>query len=67
MTVEELKEMLEEMDDDKEIRFAGQPNWPFEYSIRSTYAENNDAIYLAEGRQLGYLPGDIKDELGWRR
>lgn len=67
MTIGELKEMLEEMDDDKEIRFASQPSWPFEYFIMSNYGENDEAIYLAEGRQLGYLPGDIKDELGWRR
>lgn len=67
MTVGELKEILDRIDDDKEIRFVSQPSWPFEYSIMSNYAENDEVIYLAEGRQLGYLPGDIKDELGWSR
>ena len=33
MKVSELKEILEHYDDDMEVRFASQPNWPFEYSI----------------------------------
>lgn len=47
MTVGELKEILDRIDDDKEIRFTSQPSWPFEYSIMSNYAENDEAIYLA--------------------
>jgi hypothetical protein len=27
--------------------------------------EGENVIYLAEGTQLGYLPGDVKNELGW--
>ncbi len=34
MTVGELKEMLEDLDDAMEVRLAHQPSWPFEYSIR---------------------------------
>lgn len=33
MTVAELKQRLEDMDNDAEVRLAMQPNWPFEYSI----------------------------------
>ena len=22
-------------------------------------------VYLVEGRQIGYLPGDVKNEIGW--
>ena len=68
MTVSELKEILEYYDDDIEVRFASQPKWPFEYSILDAVMVNvdeEDVIYLEEGRQLGYLPGEAKEELGW--
>ena len=68
MTVSELKEILEYYDDDMEVRFASQPNWPFEYSILDAVMVNvdeEDVIYLEEGRQLGYLNHKAKEELGW--
>ena len=74
MTVAELIQELEYLDGDLEVRFASQPSWPFEYSIRNVVVvgiedkqtdEVNDVVYLEEGRQLGYLPGDAKEELGW--
>lgn len=27
--------------------------------------ENKQILYLAEGSQIGYLPGHVKDEIGW--
>ena len=39
ITVGQLKEALEDYDDDLEVRFASQPNWPFEYSIRRFLVE----------------------------
>lgn len=51
-----------------EVRFASQPNWPFEYSINDAVpvkTDDGEIIYLEEGTQLGYLPGEAKDELGW--
>ena len=77
MTVGELKEMLEGLDDDMEVRLAMQPSWPFEYSIDSVEVIDNDPdglddepiegiVYLVEGSQLGYLPGDVCANLGWR-
>lgn len=33
LTVRDLKEMLDGLDEDLEVRFASQPNYPFEYSI----------------------------------
>lgn len=33
MTVQQLIEELEGMNPEAEVRFASQPNWPFEYSI----------------------------------
>ena len=68
MTVSELKEILEYYDDDMEVRFASQPNWPFEYSILDAVMVNvdeEDIIYLEEGQQLGYLNHKAKEELGW--
>ena len=68
MTVSELKEILEYYDDDIEVRFASQPNWPFEYSILDAVMVNvdeEDVIYLEEGQQLGYLNYKAKEELGW--
>ena len=68
MTVSELKEILEHYDDDMEVRFASQPNWPFEYSILDAvmvHVDEEDVIYLEEGQQLGYLPREAKEELGW--
>ena len=68
MTVSELKEILEHYDDNMEVRFASQPNWPFEYSILDAvlaHVDEEDVIYLEEGQQLGYLPREAKEELGW--
>tara|TARA_R110000824_G_scaffold386657_1_gene581646 strand:+ start:314 stop:520 length:207 start_codon:yes stop_codon:yes gene_type:complete len=68
MTVAELIEELKYMEQDAEVRFASQPSWPFEYDIVGVVEVNvdeDDVVYLEEGRQLGYLPGEAKDELGW--
>ena len=71
MTVKELIEKLEYLDPDAEVRFASQPNWPFEYDIRSISQEvmvnshQDSVVYLEEGRQIGYLPEPAKNILGW--
>ena len=73
MTVRELIEELRLMDQDAKVRFASQPSWPFEYSIygvvQTTVKDNKDneidMVYLEEGRQVGYLPAEAKEELGW--
>ena len=73
MTVQELIEELKYMDGDATVRFASQPSWPFEYSIYGVVQttvkdrEDNeiDMVYLEEGRQVGYLPAEAKEELGW--
>ena len=72
MTVRELIEELRLMDQDATVRFASQPSWPFEYSIygvvQTTVNYNDDErdiVYLEEGRQVGYLPSEAKEELGW--
>ena len=74
MVVEELIEMLQGCNPEAEIRFASQPNWPFEYSINDAVEveiENNrtgqsqDVVFLEEGSQLGYLPSEAKNQLMW--
>lgn len=76
MKVADLLEILEDANPEAEIRFAAQPSWPMEYTVRDAIVYNEqdgqdinpesaDFIYLVEGRQLGYLPGDIKAEAGW--
>ena len=79
MTVEELIEELRLFDQEAQVRFASQPSWPFEYSINGVvqttvnkpkaYTESGydqeDVVYLEEGRQIGYLPSEAKEELGW--
>ena len=68
MTVNELKDLLEFYDGDMEVRFASQPNWPFEYSINDAVpvsTDDGEIIYLEEGHQIGYLPSEVKDKLDW--
>jgi len=73
MTVDELRGQLEDMPGEAEVRLAMQPSWPFEYSIdQILFVEKvedegrmDDVVYLSEGGQIGYLPGDVKEELGW--
>jgi len=73
MTVRELIQELKYMDEDAKVRFASQPSWPFEYSIygvvQTTVKDLEDnkqeMVYLEEGRQVGYLPAEAKEELGW--
>lgn len=106
MNVRELKKILEDLDDDFEVRLAHQPSWPFEYSIAEVVVmesdrdqideieqaltrdaddltdddkcsmqqqiseledENVTVVYIAEGSQIGYLPGHVTRELGWGR
>lgn len=43
MTVSELKQLLEDCDDDAEVRLAHQPSWPFEYSCRNV-ADGNELL-----------------------
>jgi hypothetical protein len=65
--IDRLSDYLDEDDETgPEVRLAIQPNYPFEYSIGEV-AENDggDIVYIGEGSQLDYLPGDARDALGW--
>jgi hypothetical protein len=78
MTVGDLREMIEGLDDGVEMRIAHQPSYTFEYSIANAVIiggplgandeEEHDepVVYLVEGSQIGYLPGNVSRTIGWR-
>jgi hypothetical protein len=70
MKVRDLIEYLENFDEEAEVRLAMQPSWPFEYSIGEVEEveledEGKTVVYISENRQLGYLPGEVKEILMW--
>jgi hypothetical protein len=67
MTVQELIDTLACLDENMEVRIAMQPHYPFEYSISSSVATDDERniLYLSEDDQKGYLSGDIAQQLGW--
>jgi len=62
MTVGELRELLEGVDDDVEVRLAVQPSWPFEHRVTSDVTVRDDVVYLADAGQIGYLPEGVAEE-----
>lgn len=77
MTVQELIDTLQSMSPEAEVRIAHQPGWPFELSVgdvieadvtdeRDEVETDVQVVYLAEGRQLGYLPAEVSSALGWK-
>lgn len=81
MIVYELKILLEDFDEDAEVRLAMQPSWPMEYTIGDVVLVEEDLsrtmseyqvdehepgiVYISEGDQLGYLPQRATEDLGW--
>lgn len=68
MNVWRLKSILEDLDEDMEVRLAMQPAWAMEYSIGEAVQveiDGEEVLYLSENNQLGYLPGAVSEELGW--
>ncbi|MGH3533991.1 MAG: hypothetical protein ACRDQG_04660 [Pseudonocardiaceae bacterium] len=76
-TVGELIAALGDYDPDTPIRWAAQPGWPFEYTIGAVVCTPADAegdgtaptdqpvVWLAQGRQVDYLPPGARTALGW--
>lgn len=64
---------------DSEVVIASQPSWPFENSVDEVQVEETlppedikpglkptpPKLIIAEGSQKGYLPGHIRNQLGW--
>lgn len=77
MTVGELKELLEDVEDDTiEVRLAVQPQYPFQHTVRNAMlvedldddgeAENDPIFYIGEGgqvREAPYLPRFVANEI----
>jgi len=57
MTVGELKDLLDGLDDDMEVRWAAQPSWAFEYSIASGEVVNANA---PDPEELESLEEDLR-------
>jgi len=51
MRIGELKELIEDLDDDMEVRYMGQPAWPFEYSIRKGVTSDELPGFKPEGSE----------------
>lgn len=64
-TVADLIAHLEDFDDDTPVALATQRSWPFQYSIQSVEQATDGTVYIAEGVQVGYLPGPARDAIGW--
>src|SRR6266545_1957002 len=70
---------LEALDEDTPVRLAHQPSWPFEYAVRAVatvpdvptepwHGERQEqVVYLVEGEQTRYLPGEVAEAIGWGR
>jgi hypothetical protein len=72
----ELQDLRDDVGGDAVVRVAHQPQWAFEYDVDSVAhvaakreRKNRPAspavVYLAEGRQVGYLQGDAAVAVGW--
>lgn len=76
MKVIELLEALSELPEEAEVRLASQPSWPMEFRLDGpTFIEEGEqddddtagpVVYLTEAAHVGYLPGFVARELGWR-
>lgn len=67
MTAGELIDMLSELDADTEVRIASQPSWPLESRILDVTApdETSDGYVYLAAAEVGYLPGEARQALGW--
>lgn len=63
-----VRDLIEELEnfagDDMEVRLAQQPRRPLEFGVGEVVCVD-DVVYVGEGYQHGYLPGDARSELGW--
>jgi hypothetical protein len=65
-TVGDLLDQLDGVDPDTPILIAINPAWPIEHAIGAVvYAGSTGVMYLADGGQVDYMRGDVRDELGW--
>lgn len=66
MTVGDLKNILDSLEDDVEVRVAYQPSYPLEMNLAEyEYTVKDGVLFLSEAGG-GYLTEGIASELGWR-
>lgn len=65
ITVSTLIELLSEFQPDQPVRLAIQPAWAFEHNISPELGEADGVVYIAEAGQVGYLPADAAEAVGW--
>lgn len=72
MTVGELMDLLDEVDENAEVRLMTQPEWPFQHGVKGvwmagaldpdeSHAETG-VVYIVEGEQLAY-----GDKAAWEK
>lgn len=75
MTITELKEWIEQLElnvgEDEaaelDVHIAEQPGYPLDFELQWADPFVHDGkVYLIEGGNCGYLPGEVSKELGWR-
>ena len=66
LTVGDLRELFdcEELDDDTQVRLAIQPNYPLECHLDEVDLHEG-VVYLTQGDDIGYLPGEVRNRFGW--
>lgn len=70
MTVGDLLDLLDGLDEDMPVFLAQQPSYPFEYELdegRVVEISGEEVLYLVEGDQIGYLPDKVRNEIGWAK
>jgi hypothetical protein len=68
MKVKDLIEMLEDCDENAEVRLAFQPEHPFEYNageIHEHEEKGKKIVYISERGQIGYLSAKAAVAVGW--
>lgn len=66
MTVEKLIALLSYMNPNAEVRLAIQHRWSFEHELGNVaMTEDEQTVYIGEGTQIGYLPGEAAEALMW--
>lgn len=65
MTVAELRDLLDGVDGNLPVLLASQPTWPMSHDLAARVEVVDGTAWLAEAGQLGYLPEDVTEELGW--
>lgn len=64
MTVVELRELLEEIDDDVEVKVAWQPHYPMESPVAAVthhVTDDKSVVYVAASGSSDYAPSSAWD------